>query len=141
MKRYPLNLATWLVVVFYSTLALFSLFAVVIALGFGSESTDKFPAGLGLLMLLVLAHMWYTYLQIPHTITWGVNGTIEFKSALKTVMLAPHEITAIAPEGYWGFLVIRSPHRKVLLVNRFDGFHEFLTQLKAANPTVELRGC
>jgi hypothetical protein len=30
---------------------------------------------------------------------------------------------------------------RVVLVNQFDGFHEFLTALEATNPSVEIRGC
>lgn len=30
---------------------------------------------------------------------------------------------------------------KIRLLSQFDGFHEFVARLKAANPRIELRGC
>jgi hypothetical protein len=52
------------------------------------------------------------------------------------------EIESIKPQGgKFGFLVVRTSQGKINLLNQFDGFHEFIIQLKASNPSIEIRGC
>ncbi len=93
----------------------------------------------GLLFVVFAGHSAYRYLRIPHTIVWR-GATIAFKAILRTMAMAPSEIISVKPAEP-GFLLLRSRRGNVLILNQFDSMHEFLTQLKAVNPTVELRGC
>jgi hypothetical protein len=52
------------------------------------------------------------------------------------------EIQSIKPErSQFGFLVIRHTGGKIKILNQFDGFHEFIADVKGNNPLIELRGC
>lgn len=96
-----------------------------------------FPIGIGGMNL-------YSWLGIPHTITWPDNSSpIEFKSMIRTFTVIPGEILSIMPSAKWppGYLEIRSRKRRFTIRNQFDGMHEFLTRLEAVNPRVELKGC
>ena len=70
------------------------------------------------------------------------TGEITFISLLRRRSVSGGEIESIKPDrGQFGFLVVRAANRKIRLLNQFDGFHEFIINLKAINPSVELRGC
>ena len=46
------------------------------------------------------------------------------------------------PSGqFFGFLVVRTKNKKIKILNQFDGFHDFILNLKSKNPLIELRGC
>ncbi len=91
----------------------------------------------GLLFVVFAGHSAYRYLRIR---IQSFGATIEFKAILRTMAMAPSEIISVKPAEP-GFLLLRSRRGNVLLLNQFDGMHEFLTQIKAVNPTVELRDC
>ena len=81
-------------------------------------------------------------LRIPHAIQVFENGRIEFISRLRRWTVSPREITYVGPvRGQLGFLVVKSSAGRIRLLNQFDGFHRFLTELEAANPAIEFRGC
>jgi hypothetical protein len=81
-------------------------------------------------------------LSLPHKIMFHQDGTIEFISVLRRRSVLARDVVSIKPEGTaYGFLVVRTARSKIRLLAQFDGFHDFLTRLKAINPTVELRGC
>lgn len=41
----------------------------------------------------------------------------------------------------FGTFILKHDGGRLTFIGQFDGFHEFLTALRAANPQVELRGC
>jgi len=57
------------------------------------------------------------------------------------VLLVPHEIISIQPAPRQiGYLLIRYGTGKLTLINQFDGFHELIAYIKAANPTMKVTG-
>lgn len=100
------------------------------------------PKPVGIIWLAMIAWLWYSILSIPHRIEVADSGDVEFRSLLRRRRMTSLEIVSIKPEASsFGFLVVRGSRKKIRLLNQFDGFHDFLVNLKAANPMVELRGC
>jgi hypothetical protein len=95
----------------------------------------EFMAALGALMA-------YWWLRFPSTIEWHGDGTVSFKGPVRAVQIPLSAIESIRTYGAGaGFLALRYSRKKLLLLNQFDQFHEFLHLLKESNPRVELRGC
>jgi hypothetical protein len=89
-----------------------------------------------------LAYVSYKLYRIPFEIRVEDDGKIQFRSLLRMVTVAPHEIKAIRAKPYQvGFVDIEHRGGFVHLVNQMDGFHEFLTNLKTTNPSIEIKGC
>ncbi|MCL4504072.1 MAG: hypothetical protein M1438_19790 [Deltaproteobacteria bacterium] len=98
------------------------------------------PVGMIFLVFVVVYLAWI--LSLPHRITFAGDGTIEFISLLRRRTVRAEEIRSIKPEGsQLGFFMVRTGRGKIRILAQFDGFHDFLTRLKAMHPTVELRGC
>ncbi len=124
----------------FGLLGLFLLVGVWIILE--SLRTARSLIWVGLLWLVVVGYVAYTYLALPYTILWQDDGMIGFKSVLRTFIVAPNQIRSIVPESWpIGFLIVKTQRGKLRLPNQFNDFHEFLARLEAANPGVELRGC
>lgn len=126
-------------------LFLFPAMMVVFAVLFGLKIASRDPAAFFIFIPLSIGFAWtlHVALSIPHTIEWNENGTIDFCAYRGRRTFVPREIVSIEPKrGQVGFLVLRtSEQKKVLLINQFDDFDEFLARLKAENPSVKLRGC
>jgi len=108
-----------------------------------SVGTDQWVPAYGVSMVLCLGAViaCIRSLLLPDRIVVRPTGAIEFVAPLRKVVLMPNEIVSIRPTGgEFGFLVIRHATGKLRLLNQFDGFHEFIMQLKAANPGIDLRG-
>lgn len=91
---------------------------------------------------LVIAIVSGQYLRLPHTIEWSSQGTITFRSYLKSIAMSPRDIVSIQPnQSTIGILKVLYGEKKLNVLSQFDGFHDFLQRLKAENPSVELRGC
>jgi len=100
------------------------------------------PKVLGIFWLAMIGWLGYLILSVPHRIEVSENGDVEFRSLLRQRRMTSLEIVSIKPEASsFGFLVVRGSRRKIRLLNQFDGFHDFLVNLKVTNPTIELRGC
>lgn len=100
------------------------------------------PPVLVLVFLVGIALFWGRQLRMPRRIVLHEDGRLEFLSPVRRVEITAQEITSIRPDGsQLGFLMIRWSAGKVRLLNQFDGFHDLLTRIKAANPAVEIRGC
>ena len=100
------------------------------------------PWFVGCFILAIIGGNGLWVLGIPHKITFHQDGTVEFTSVLRSRKIPVWEIVSIKPEGTaYGFLVVRTESSNIKLLAQFDGFHDFLTRLKALNPLVELRGC
>lgn len=105
-------------------------------------STGGPPPIFVLFWFALVAWVWFKTLRWPRRIVIHDDGRIEFINALGTVAIALQDIVAIRPDpGQLGVLTLVHASGKLQLLNQFDGFHEFLSRLKKANPSVELRGC
>ena len=82
-----------------------------------------------------------SFLRRPRRIEWDANDRIAFIAPLRRVEVAPREVQAIKLRGEGGYLEIKTGRGKLVAMHRFQGFHEFLTRLKQANPDVEISGC
>ncbi len=85
---------------------------------------------------------YYWVVRIPHRIVASDDGNVEFISLVRRKKVPARKIRIIAPAAsQLGFLYVKSDKGKILILNQFDKFHEFLTWLRTINPAVELRGC
>ena len=80
------------------------------------------------------------WVRLPSTIEWHADGTVVFTAPLRTVSISAFQVESVQARGL-GFLELRAPGTKLLLLNEFDRFHDFLNRLQAANPNTSLRGC
>lgn len=81
-------------------------------------------------------------IRFPRRIELHEDGRVVFRGPLRRLELRVTEISSIKPGGNQvGFLVVKHSRGRLYLLNQFDGFHELLTSLKQANPSIELRGC
>lgn len=100
------------------------------------------PLLVGVMFLVILLFSLWWILSLPSRITLAADGTVEFISRWRQWTVRAEEIRSLKPEGsHLGFLVVRTDRGKIRILAQFDGFHDFLTRLKARHPTVELRGC
>ena len=100
------------------------------------------PPLVGVIFLVMLLFYLGWILSLPSRITLAADGTVEFISRWRQRTMRAEEIRSIKPEGsHLGFFVVRTDRGKIRILAQFDGFHDFLTRLKAQHPTVELRGC
>ena len=101
------------------------------------------PRFVGVLILLAAGISLYgAVLSVPHTIKVSENGSIEFVSFVGAKRVQSRDIRSIKPYGgRVGYLMIRTDHDRIRILNQFDGFHEFIARLKETNPRVEIRGC
>jgi hypothetical protein len=88
------------------------------------------------------AWFWYFVLSIPNKINVYDNIEIEFVSLIRKKRVSPADIESIQPQAsQFGFLLIKTSHGKIRILNQFNGFHEFISNLKANNPAIQLQGC
>jgi hypothetical protein len=102
-----------------------------------SESTQMIVFGI----LWFIAMLWGGYRQstMPHTIQVTDTGTIRFVGILKTANVEPSDVISVKELG-GTFVELKHVGGKIVLLHRFTGFHEFLTELKRVNPNVLMRG-
>ena len=138
-KVYHLYLSIVIKIMIFGMLSIFTIVGVLIASGIlGSEPPKLF----GLLLFGIAGWNWYWVLSIPHKISVSEAGKIEFISVMRRKHLTSREIESIKPAfGQIGLLVIRTSLGKIRIVNQFDGFNEFIFNLKKGNPSIELHGC
>lgn len=142
-KTYPLYLSIYFKLTVFVPLSLFTVGGLLVALGPAIAAWDDGPPWfVGIFWLVILCWLWYLVLSIPRRIVVHPDDQIEFVSVLRRKRFLPLEVKSVKPEAtQFGFLLVQTNRGKVRLLNQFDGFHEFLTDLKAKNPSVELRGC
>jgi hypothetical protein len=144
MRTYNLYVQRSLKVVIVAVLIILLLIALLLFSGVLKDRRGEGPPWFVGVFFLAVAGFngYYWVLLIPHTIEVVDDGYVEFVSLVRKKRVATRDIRSIVPyAGQFGFLTIRTDHGKVLLLNQFDGFHEFLSWLKMNNPSVELRGC
>ena len=87
-------------------------------------------------LLVAVASM--RFVAMPHTIEVMETGTMRFVGTFRTSSVEPAEVTSIrAVSG--PFIQVRHVRGKIQVL-QFTGFHEFVAELKKANPRVEIRG-
>jgi hypothetical protein len=70
------------------------------------------------------------------------NDEIEFVSVLERKRLLAREICSIQVlKGEYSRIVVRHSSGKIYLAGAMNDFHQFLSDLKHANPGIELEGC
>jgi len=100
------------------------------------------PPQVGVMFLVILFFSLWWILNLPTRITLAADGTVEFISRWRKWTMRAEAIQSIKPEGgHFGIFVVRTDRGKIRILAQFDGFHDFLTRLKARHPGVELRGC
>jgi hypothetical protein len=100
------------------------------------------PPLVGVMFLVILFFSLLWILSVPTRITLTADGTVEFICRWRKWTMRAEAIQSIKPEGgHLGIFVVRTDRGKIRILAQFDGFHDFLTRLKARHPAVELRGC
>jgi hypothetical protein len=100
------------------------------------------PPLVGIIFLAITGLYLVWILYLPHRITLAADGTVEFISVLKRRTVRAEEIRSIKPVGSkFGFFMVQTDRSKIKILAQFDGFHDFLTRIKAMHPGVELKGC
>ena len=142
-KTYKLYLSPMLKLMIFGMLGLFTIVGLLLVSGVFLSSEGNGPPRLfGILWFGMVGWNWYWILSFPHKITISETGEITFVSLLRRRSVSGAEIESIKPDrGQFGFLVVRTANCKIRLLNQFDGFHDFIINLKTMNPSVELRGC
>ncbi len=143
LKTYNLYLSLIIKIWIFGILGLFTIVGLLFMSGvFFPGGGNGPPRFFGIFWLAIVGWYWYWILSLPHKITVSETGEITFISLLRRRSVSGAEIESIRPyRGQFGFLLVRTANRKVRLLNQFDGFHEFIVNLKAINPSVQLRGC
>lgn len=104
--------------------------------------SGEIPLPAAILFVVILAYAAFYFLSMPHRIEVDEAGRVTFVSLFREVRVNASEIRAIRPRGtQLGFLVVEHARGRTNLLPQFDDFHVFLTDLRARNPRVELRGC
>lgn len=118
-----------------------------VMVGLGLAGLPGGPPGLALVPFTVL---WFGFLgffafrmlRMPNLIEWHGDGSVSFRSPLRTVRVGVAQIESIRPSrSNLGFFELRYAGKKLIFIHQFDGFHEFLARLEQANPGIELLGC
>ena len=93
----------------------------------------------GVLWLLWVVYASYRFLTMPYRIEVLDEDQIRF-IGLRTTTISPQNILWVHGLGR-GFVDLKYRGGKIRVLQRFTGFHEFVTELKRANPNIEVRGC
>jgi hypothetical protein len=137
-KAYSLNLT--FVYVMLGIVTLVAGYVVFRGLGQGGLAWPLSP--MMIIWLGVLAWVWYFYLRIPGAITWHEEGVLEFKSPLGTTRVPVADIIAIkALPLTWGFIKVTYKDGSLRILSQITGLYELLSNIKAQNPLVEIKGC
>jgi hypothetical protein len=116
-----------------------SIFIIFLAPGFRGRSGP--PPFFGVFWIAGMMCYLFWVFRIPHKIILHGDGLIEFISVVRQIKVQAGDVKSIKPEGAtYGFLVVRAG-RKIRLLAQFDDFHDFVSNLKALNPSIVLRGC
>ena len=97
------------------------------------------PAWLGVLWLAWVVWGIKRYVTMPHTIVWTNEGRIHFVGTFVTTIVTASDVASV--KSFAGqFVYVTHARGKILLLQQFTGFHEFLTHLKHANTQVSMHG-
>jgi hypothetical protein len=142
VKTYTLYLSRWAKITSLIPVGIFTLMAILFLSGIFKNAKGGPPEFIGMFFLIMAAWFCYFISLLPYQIKVHGYVEIEFVSLLRRRRISPMDIVSIKPYGsQFGFLLVKTNRGKIKLLNQFDGFHEFIANLKAANPSIELRGC
>lgn len=106
-----------------------------------SDGGPTFLYVFGALWFLALAHNGYRLCTGVREIEVHANDEIEFISWVQQVRLHAREIVSVrALQGRSFRIVVRHQGGSMTLAGPFDQFHQFLAELKQAQPAVEISG-
>jgi hypothetical protein len=141
-KSYRLYVQPYLKVMIFGVLVLFTIIGLLMVTGLLSSAKGDGPPRLfGLFWLGMIGWYWYWILSVSHTIVVSESGQVDFIGVVRKRRTTMREILSVKSDTQFGFLMIKTSSGKIRILNQFDEFHDFIIQLKAANPGVELRGC
>lgn len=141
-KTYTLYLTASHKISIFAPVGVFTLVGFLLVSGLLQNAKGEPPQFIGLFFLAMIAWFSYFVLSIPNKIKVYDNIEIEFVSLIRKKRVSPTDIKSIKPQAsQFGFLLIKTSHGKIRILNQFDGFHEFISNLKAKNPAIQLRGC
>ncbi len=113
---------------------------------FGMGMAAAIAAAIGSLLATALVAGWFLYvaLGLPIEITIDDDREISFRSRIRNVTIPVDEITMIRT-GEWFDpnrfqAVVRHKGGKLMLVNQFLDFKDFLANIKELNPAIEIKG-
>jgi hypothetical protein len=142
VKTYTLYLSWGAKITCFVPVGIFTLVAILFLSGVLQDAKGEPPQFIGFFFLLGAAWSLYFVSSTPYKIKVYGNIEIEFISLIRKRRVSPVDIVSIKPYGsQFGFLLVKTNRGKIKLLNQYDGFHEFIANLKAANPSIELRGC
>lgn len=96
------------------------------------------PRVLFAVLLMYLVWRWYEMLRTPTRVRVWTDGTVEFRSLIRSVALGPGELKLIRRgwRGYW----LQHGRGAVALYGDIEGFDDLIQDLRAANPELRLVG-
>jgi hypothetical protein len=128
----------------FGTVALFTFLVIGLVLGLLGEKGAANAIPFVLLMLGVLAWLWFAGLAYyPYEIRLTADGVLAFRSVLRTIRVDAGDLVSIHPYVFdmgGATLVFETPSRKLHVLRRMDGLLDLITELRANNPNLELRG-
>jgi hypothetical protein len=134
----------------YQTVALFvwarglPAFMIVFVILAGINAPANGDAAMLLLFGLPMGgFLLWRSMRMPTRIELHDDGNIVFSAPSRRIEIPASNINLIRPDQFkeLGLLVVEHANGEFKMINQFDSFHDFLTELKRLNPSVELRGC
>ena len=81
-------------------------------------------------------------LKMPFRIEVMNDGRIKFFSLAGHIEIWPNEIIRIKQGALQaGFIDLKHSRGRIRMLHQFNGFYEFLHDVKIANPNIEIIGC
>lgn len=135
-----------LIVMFGVPFLFYFVFTTVAAANDVHRDTSFFP--FFPLLIFVGGGLFYcwTLAALPYRITATPEQTVVFKSLFSERVVRTADLISIEPRslrvhvGISGY-VLNHRDGKILYPGQFTGMHVLLTELKSANPGLEIRGC
>ncbi len=81
----------------------------------------------------------YKQATMPYGIAILDSGLVRFLGAFRTSEVAAADIRSVASLG-GSFIQVKHVGGRIMMLNQITGLHEFLTELKRVNPTVQIKG-
>jgi hypothetical protein len=126
------------------TVALLTFFFIGSVVGLLGQDGAAAAVPLLLLMLGALAWLWFVGLVwFSYEIRLTSDGVLAFRSVLRTIQVHAGDLVSIRPDFMdlgGATLVFRTTSRSLRAMRRMDGMLDLLTEVRAINPGLELRG-
>ena len=133
----PVLVLLWAILIFMAGIGV-----VVAVQGFTAAGAPPELKGISLLWLGIVLWIWYVYLKIPFEITLRDDNLLQFKSVIKTTVVAPGDIVSIKGTPLsLGFINVRHPGGTIRLLCQITGLYELIHTVKSLNPAMEIKGC